>query len=212
MLTTNPLLEQVVTKLAHHRPNWPEVINMFQKRPVTELRRELAGVLAEFHVRSALSDICSDLSDRANFYPIDDGSKTHNFKFDYTGDNIIVKRSGTDEVYAEIDALLTLDGLPVIVEVKVRNRRSGQNGHRIRHELQPPAYSRKTEPICEYFGIKHVGLVMVIPQSVICAGSPVQQSFKADGGKIVPFYASPHDFRTEIKRVRKNYCLGKYGE
>lgn len=203
MPATNHLLEHVVAQLSNRRPNWPAVVELCRAFPRPGDFAQLAGTLAECHMRVALNEICAELDGRVNFYPIKDGATAEQFQFNYRGDNILAILNGTTRANTEIDALMTLDGLPVIFEVKIS---SGSWVEKVQYMMGVRS-ARKTDPVRQYFNLPDVGYVVIVPPSTISDTSEIQTKVKKDGWGIIPFFADRDAFREEVGRVRRNYHL-----
>ncbi|MFH2027556.1 MAG: hypothetical protein ABIJ08_00315, partial [Nanoarchaeota archaeon] len=208
MLHSNEALLELAKRFPDADPDWEKIFNKLSEENITSALNDDAcfrGIIGEIHAQIRLEDICAELGFNADFSPLNDPLiRTANFEFNYArfGRTIVVDRS-TQLVYSDLDVVFVIEGLPVLVEVKLNKRFKQGGGKRanpshkgISYAISPGRVSQALEPVKEYFRQKYIkendgsyGYALVTYPSIINDTSQKQRQFRELGGIFIPFYA-----------------------
>lgn len=197
---TNDTLNQVCSVLETTMPKWAAITELAGERSIR--RESLHGIIAERHVQRLLEEALSNFP-LLSLNPIPTDPTPHrqfSFKRNRVG-NIIAWDNERGRTHAEYDALIEVDGLPVVVETKISNRsRRGETGHGIDTALSNKQIDRRFAPLREFYGHEGFGYVVVTTKERVVFESPFQDAFRNKGGRLVPLPVS----NKEIKAVVAN--------
>ncbi len=207
MLKSNELLEDICDRLAGLTPNWSGTIRKLkEQRPDMCSKKiympEIRSHISEVYLQVSLNKICRDWK-RVDLHPVVDGDSSANYGFRVSNGRLVVFKKGGDP-YTDYDALIRVDGLPVIFEVKLSRLVGSKKGTDA--ALQPDRISYVSAPVREFFGTEDFGYVAIITRENL-KDSPLQQEFKKNGGILVPFFWSYETFRAKVKLYSKKYKL-----
>ena len=225
MIHKNDLLVKITGELAEAKPDWA-YLREWNSQKLLEISEELdsnvVSSVSERHVQQSLEKICSELKDRALINPIRPG-QIGGYTFKRPKNKNVYVQKGR-HVYSEMDALIVVDSLPVLFEVKLSTSETKsatasmgwKNGFVKKHtaangKVRKPGslgvnYAMTEQridyllhPIREYFGQEECGYVLVILPEMIKPGSDTLKNFINSNGIVVPFYTSRSAFIEDIK-------------
>ena len=193
--------EELVRKLAHTQPDWPNVLARIKPEDIKHWRQGIrkgndhiiSGRVGEFHLRESLERIAKT-TPHITLNPVRDGMLAGPYVFCDNG-QLYVRNGGLNR--AEYDAIALVEGVPTVFEIK----------NRICHTIEESFFSdenieRIMKPLQVLYNTDKTAFVCICPVDKL---SQVNQRFIAKGGMIVPFYTNPITFRQDvIYRVSKH--------
>lgn len=217
MLAKNQLLEEITQRLVElpfpleeawqrlrDDPRFPSL------RHVTNIR----GKLAEVGVRHNVERVAQDYDGRVQLDPISLIARTSNHAFRRMSDGCVNVYDHSGNQVGDYDILFMADGLPTLLEIKLRKsrmtmghmRRSGASPSQmpLSDHLRPERVNHVVGPLQEYFRTKHCGYVMMGLPELLFETSFRQRDFKARGGILLPFYYDRETYWREVDRMVGN--------
>ncbi|MEK6835408.1 MAG: hypothetical protein AABX55_00080 [Nanoarchaeota archaeon] len=220
MLTKNQLLCEICEIFPNFKPNWDEIVERFKNIRMNRKGdfsfNTLASYLAESYVRLTLEEICTQYEGRIFIDQIPNGASKSGYTYHYSDvghTGLIVSKNNI--YHCEIDELLLVDGLPVLVEVKVGRYRFPD----VINTMIEYRINQISNPIKQYFETDRCGYMLVIPSDQIISDENIlkdkkvtfrrfiQKEFREKNGVLVPFYTTRKIFRREVRKIEKDYSL-----
>ena len=132
MIIKNALLEEIVGGFAVLEPDFTEIKQLFQEKPLFHKGyyddSQLAHCISELILRHSIKKISSEYPRRVIFDPIRSGSLTDNYRFrlNHLTENIDVYQRIENgfELIGDFDLLTKIDGLVTLWEIKLSKYRS----------------------------------------------------------------------------------------
>lgn len=204
-LISNSKLKSLTKKFAETPPDWEKLSSLFIEEVLFGVNDKfddsnLSGILSELHLRIFLENE-SKTDKSVQQTPIPFQTQSGNYKF-------IEGRLGGYEVFnqatqnqvVEYDYLNSVDGLPVVWEVKMTT----SSDDTFQEALSLRRVNKMLPPLLKYFRSTQYGYVVVVPKSQIRKRgmSSCQDNFIKMGGVIAPFYTNLEAFKKEISNNR----------
>ena len=207
MLKSNELLENICSRLANLTPNWKGTMEkMKEQRPDMCSKdiylSERRSHISEIYLQTSLNKICKRMK-RVDLHPIPDGASTANYDFQYRNGRLVVDNKD-GKSHTDYDALIRVDDLPVIFEVKLSRRFCSRRG--TNRVLRLDRINHIAVPVQEFFGTEDFGYVAIITKENV-KKNPLQNEFREKGGILIPFFWSYESFREKVKEYARKYNL-----
>lgn len=195
----NDTLRYLTARLTEAPPTWDAAVARFKERPQYRCggmdTGAIAGFLAEDWVHASLERICQEMGNSVQPCRIEDGLRIGRYEFRYrsNGYHLTIREAGQDA--AELDAVLVVDNLPVVFEV-----RSGA----VPPATGPAHVMRKLAPIKELFR-RSCGYVLVAPRGYVAPSA-----FQQNGGMLVslPWSRAEYKQREVPDVIRRHELTG----
>lgn len=224
LLKSNNTIEQLATWVSGRNPNWDSVLdrvregNYIDEWKISKCPLQSAmGKLGELITRDHVTTFAENEGLPIVVDPINGTAESPRYSFQFTNNSLFITRSTELTTYGEIDLLLLAEDDPLIVEVKLTNRRKMRMKNlpkwkRDQNKLPSPgdrgfnytigsSNSRRiTKPIREYFG-KDPGFAVVGYPFVCCAENHNNTDFVMNNGMLIPFYADRHVYQREVEEI-----------
>jgi hypothetical protein len=216
VLAKNSLLEAIANTFSE-KPDLDLFVHKFNRLPArfrTSKRwydnpHTLLGVLAEYHVNQRISRFAARIKN-VTYLNRKAQTRTYRFIVNYTGAITVLSRSRgqTPPQYKTIgdyDALFVADGLPTIVESKLKGAPS--KGCQRVNSIINKDRNKLFHPLKEYFGKSPAlyagkfGFIIVTYPANLNPKAPVHHKFREDNGLLVPFYADRDKFYDDVLRI-----------
>ncbi|MCB9362619.1 hypothetical protein H6504_04235 [Candidatus Woesearchaeota archaeon] len=170
------------------------------------------GHLSEAAVEQAFRSLGEKYALKVN--PIPHGTLDGDFTFRYTPFGRLTVHAPHRQL-AEYDLVAILGDLPIVVEVKVAHwhvdqwKAKGRHKHTIKNALREEFYERRLAPLAKYFNAD-VGYMVLIGRDiheryVAPMTKPFVNGFQFAGGRILPFFDSLENFRSEVQSALVNH-------
>lgn len=231
----NPELEKICKELYQFPPDWDGIVDRFKSHADYDPGKPIhiqayAKHFSEIHLDLSLEKITEkNPGIDIRFRPVEDGVDTKDFIFSYSRAGRLYanfKDENTD-AFHEYDQLLTVNGLPVVFEIKLtgwtkpkkmkKRTADGKQlkvtGSAVRNYLRPEEYNKRLRPVCQFFECDDAGYVIVICREMHfnretkVSENSLYQEFKRNNGIIVPFYTDRKSFREEVVQKVIGYKL-----
>lgn len=195
--------------------------------------------LARIQLRHSLEELCrkeTGWKNKVQFDPLLSGKVVRPYLFQRRYEQLIISSLRRVETqgardrklvamevlhYTTFDQVLMVDGLPVVIELKLsttRHRRGTVRKpvvHRSRGGLDDGLRKERVQyvlaPVQQYFtaqkGSPDCGYLLILYPEMIRRESKVQQEFRESGGLIVPWYADRAAYRQEVQQMVEKYKL-----
>lgn len=245
MFSHNELIRTLASCLPESKPNWDSLANKFMQtlRYKREMYNEhtLHHDLARIHLRNSLEELCRN--EKVELDPLPAGASAGNYHFNSLYGQTLIWRpkqvqkqvtkrrrgriwKATETAtelfhYTTLDEVLVVDGLPVIVELKLSgtshrrgklckaatalNQRGAEEGARLERLKYILA------PVQRYFTesrkISDCGYLLIVYPEMINKDSLTQQKFREAGGLITLWYADRQQYLQEVQQVAEKYQL-----
>lgn len=187
ILISNPTLDVICTKIEEKAPDWEylmQAVTPFIQSPRVSTD-QLLGILAELHIHHQLEDIIhiEGMEDKCTLDPISN-AKMDTYRLTKKKEGALIASASKIDV-AEYDALMEIDGLPTVFEVKAKDS-MGLGRTSIRETLRPSDIKKRFRPLQEYYGFNTFGYVVITgPKTASLDYSPSINSFRERGGKLI---------------------------
>lgn len=206
MLKSNELLESICNRLAALTPNWKGTIEkMKELRPNMCSRdiyiNERRSHFSEVYLQNSLKNICKRMK-RVDLNPIPDGACSEHYVFQVRNGRLVVEKD--KKSYTDYDALIKVDDLPVIFEMRISKMFASRRG--TNKVLHLERVYHVAVPVQEYFQSEDFGYVAIITKENV-KDCPLQRDFKEGGGILVPFFWSSLGFKLKFYHYACKYKL-----
>ena len=223
MLTKTSLHDELKDFLSYHKHELPALLDYFETTPeykdwvklVKRGRNEkqnFSGMLSEAHLRLSLKQSPEELrTNEIQFDPILHGAKTTNLQFYNSPSGGVCCKSRHEYMMyrgrrvqkevGEIDAVLMMDGVLTLFEIKIKDPRktNGRRGARLCDLIKEDRVAEIVTPFREYaeehLNTSKVAYVhMIAADQVNPEGNKGQRDFIQRNGILVPFYTDRFTF------------------
>ena len=211
-MKSNELLETICDRLAVFTPKWKSIIRrMKEQRPATCSRDidffERRGNISEVYLQVSLDKICRGMKKYVDLRPIPDGASSENYEFRVENGRLKVYSKGVS--FTDYDAVIKVNDLPVIFEIKLAKFNRSECGNHV--ALRLDRIEHIGLPAKEFFNVPDFGYAAVITKECVSPRSIVQRTFTNAGGILVPFCGSYSGFREKIKVYSEKFKLFDLG-
>lgn len=220
VISRNRLVEEIVQVLPAMSPDWEMIaLEILQSQDYQERKldwRDLRSWASELWLKTSIETLAQRYPRSIDTHPIPEQSTIGEKTFATHRDHFTVYEQQKNpalallyptKTYAEYDAIIEIDGLPVIWEVKMmknigRVALGKSHSSNPRKTMHPYHIDYFTKPVRDWYeenrGVGNFGYVVVFPPEHINPRSEVQQRFQAMGGMIVPFYTTFDGFQEDL--------------
>lgn len=204
------LLVRIVTELAQQQLHWPRLAYHFSRtyygRTGSYTDEMLPSLLGESHVSLSLEHICRQYRDRVVIDPVPEGASAGDYTFRYGRNRNLIAMTASGSEFAEYDEVLSIDGKPLVIEVKLARYRGRGKTRNLRSSgvhssLSVRQISQFLDPVCTYFKSESDYAVMLYPEQ-INPTAMIQQRFVHAGGILIPFPKTREGYLEEVERMR----------
>ena len=210
-LSSNALLNELVDQFPKVTPNWPRLIEAFKRTDKYRLNLHrpdsIAGMVGELFMQRYLKR-WEGKSSRVIYSPIPNQARRKDFKFNISelGNCQIAQREPHGyQTYAEWDAVMLIDNLPTVFELKTS--KPSQIPREVNGFLTPSTYRTRLLPFQEYFRTNTLGMVLIVPQGSFSEHSIAKHNFEQAGGKIGSLYTTSERYYQEVENAVKQFKL-----
>lgn len=203
ILATNPTLDALLDKIHYTRPNWDYLKGEFAEHYGQHYQEALHGFLAELHINTILKTL-SGYKRWRNVLKLPDLDKmqTPNYRFSTDGGSLGAISKKTRQYEAEYDALIEVDSLPTIIEVKAR-KVDGEKTAKDVEEAIGDAHIRKLfAPLQELYGPHtYFGYAFVTVPETISRPTSIRTFFQEEGGLVTTMNTTLAELKAQSLQV-----------
>lgn len=201
-LHTNPTFELVAEKISQSPLEWDILARKVQRHPhYTKRRLSVAAIrslFSELHCQHTLNTIADQIP-QLDPQPIYGDVVSNGLRFLHNRlGQLLVHDVETDTSWCELDAVATVDHLPVVLEVKLSgDARSDQYTNAV-SERRIQIIGRAVHA---YFGTHAFGYALITYPEIAASTAFKMGTLRYHGGKIIPFPYREEEYTREIAKI-----------
>lgn len=210
-LITNPTLEEIIGQIQNTEVGWNDLISRSLQAYSFYLPRgnnNLTGTIGELILSEALKEIASK-NERVQLNPIPSATISGGFIFSPSsipGGMMVFQDTGPKiRSYCEYDALISVEDLPIIFEIKMTTSQNSDTG--LGRALDIDKIARKLLPLERYFASRDFGYVVVAPRNAIQDRHPRHIEFKDMGGSFLPLSIKLKNYRAAVRKAQEQSTI-----